>query len=499
MKLLSFSLMAFGISACSSKLFTASSDVDAGRSPASERVPSGPDGDGGPSGRGEVRKDERIGALANGGHADARGLTPTYSEARAGCGSASLLRIDMGNGFSAQDVLSRIENPQYGTFSGSYMVPTWRAIPLAGGYQQWIVDYATSVEADADTLAPWLNGSAPGVSEDEVRAMAGGSEVYQHAVKFTSGAGALRVYSGQYDVGHRMAALLATMFAASSKGDPDCADYIRRTWVPKLLPNTNVAGMFDKLRITEVAKLAKEGRLEEVFNQTHENRVAIDQEIENAQFSLKTAELDNKYQLDKIKWELQESFQNVNEELQSIPGCESATSMYNTLFAGTNTPVGHAEKLVAQCRSRVYEKLSDARTQQLRIHGSLKVQEQRLEYERERLERAEERGEDREIERRQTAITRYEEKIEKLKEDNEKAIARTERYEEALELIANPEASSFTAELDRIRALIGDKQKRESDSYFKPQRSTINALEGRKRNTTDNYLTMGYMGAFERN
>ncbi len=508
-------LFLFALGACSSKFFTASKNDDGGgRSPASgvmrERVPAGPDGhgavDGGHSdshsdsqnnsGRSEPKKDERIGALGNRGPGREGGLVPSVSNARTGCGSASLMRIDMGNGYSANDILARIE--EHGTFSGVTQIPTWRSVPLVGGYQQWIVDYATSVEKDAKTLEPWLKGSAPGVSAEEIQAMAGDSEVYKYAVDFASGEGALRVYKGQYDMGHRMAAILAVMFAASSQGDPDCADYVRRTWVPKLLPNSQAASMFDRVRISEVAKLAKEGRLNEVFDQTHNNRLQIEQDIKNAQYSLKTAELDNKYQLDRIKWELKESYETVNQELQEIPGCESATSAFSR-FLSPDSSVGNSpEQLVQNCRNKVYEKLSSARNAQLRIQGELKVYEKRSEYEKERLERAEERGDDKEIERRNTSIARYSEKIKDLREKNDKAVERTEKYEEALELVANPEASSFSEELDRIRELMGDKTSRESDSYFREYRSSIHSLEGRMKTTTDNYLTMGYMGAFER-
>lgn len=472
------------LGSCASKdANIALNESGAGRTPASATVPAGPDGHSDSRG-----KDTRIGALAN---RDSDGMMPRDAGARTGCGSASLLRIDMGNGYSANDVLARIE--QHGTFSGVTQ------IPVVGDYGYWMGQYATSVENDAKTLEPWLSGSAPGTSAEEVRAMAGNSEAYKYAVDFASGKGALHVYGNEYDMGHRMAAIMAVMFAASSQGDPDCAEYVQRVWVPKLTPNSNAGKMFGNLRIKEISALAKEGRLGKVFEETHANRIEIDEQIKLAKTELGFEEEKNKWELEKIKWELQESYQAINEELMNIPGCQHSTSLYNTLFAPKNGSRNHAQSAIAKCRQRVSEKLSNARMSQLKIQGNIKVYERRMSFEQERLERAKERDNDRDIERRERAIENYEKKIEGLKESNEKALVVTEKYQEAYELVSNPDTSSFTAELDRIRDLSGDKQKRESDGYFRQHRSAINSLEGRLDNTTNHYLTMGYMGGFERN
>lgn len=415
-----------------------------------------------------------------------------------GCRIRNLETLDMGGSFSAMDILNRIQ--EQGTFSGYVNGMAPRESPLVGGYKQWVWDQATFVERDADFLRPWLTGSAPGLSEEQVSAIASKSEAYQYAIGFTEGSGPLGIFNDQYDIGHRMAALMAVQFALVSKGDLNCLKYVKEKIAPKILPDAESRKLLNQVRFEEVAGLVKEGRLDDVFIAMHQTRSDLSNQITSVKQELSLQQDANKWELEKIRFDLDGAYQEVSQQIASIPGCGNSADWSSIIYgfgsesSSSSSSVRNIQSEISNCQRRVRDRLIEARRDQLRIQGSIRVYEGRTEMAQERMERAEERGQD--TARYEREIARYQAKLEDLRASNEKALEAGKRYEEGLEMIANPDTSSFAAELDRIRELTEDKRRRESDAFFANQRQQLARLNGELNNTSTHYLTTGFAGGF---
>jgi hypothetical protein len=427
-----------------------------------------------------------------------KGQTVRLEEQRVGCGPASLARIDMGNGFSASDVLGRIASE--GTFSGRVRIPTWRALPSMYGYGlQYYVDYAASVEYDRETLRKWFDASAPDNKDSDIYQAASDSEAFKFAVNFVNGNGAVRVYSNQYDVGHRMAALMAVMFAAARNGDVDCVAYIEREWVPKLLPDENVQRLFNSVKADRDLAVAdiKEGRLHDTFRGVYEYRQRLYAEIRSLDQAMRQKEQRNKQELAHIEALLRDSYKELRKELDQIAPCRDQVSLHETLYAGISSAHAFPQDLVQRCQDRLNEKLISIRAEQSRLQADLNITQERLKMAQAALERATEKGQDKEVARRQEAIKKYEERIAKLTEQIDQKGQQAEKYVEYLSYLVEPELSSVNMELNRINELLSDRQRRMSSDYMRAENRELNRLKNDLRNNSSNYLSLGFMGGFQ--
>lgn len=419
-------------------------------------------------------------------------------EARGGCGAASLARIDMGNGFSASDILTRISNE--GTFSGRARIPTWRAGPAAYGYSpQYHVDYAASVEYDRETLRQWLDGSAPDSQNSDVFEAARDSQAFSYAVNFVNGNGAVRVYSNQYDVGHRIAALMAVMFAAAKGGDVDCVSYIEREWVKKLLPDAEIQKLFNSFKADRDLALTdiKEGRLDQTFRGVYDNRQRLHAEIRSLDQVMSEKEKRNQAELKRIQASLKEGYSHLRTELREIPPCRNNVDFHETIYAGTSSARAFPQDLVEKCHERLNEKLDQIRDSQLRLESEINITKDRMETAQAAMERALEKGNESEVARRQEAIVKYEEKIIKLTQQIDIAGVEAEKYTEYLALITESESSSVTMELNRINELLTEQQQRAGSEYMRPEQEALNRLQGDLKNNSTHYLSLGFMGGFD--
>ena len=430
------------------------------------------------------------------GHGGAASSDRGNEEMRKGCGVASLLRINMGNGFSAHDILVRIQSE--GTFSGRARIPTWRSVPQNGGANGWMVDYASSVEFDRSTLAPWFNGGSPSAKGSDIYEAVRDSEPFNYAVQFVNANGPLRVYRDQYDIGHRMASLLAVMFAASEQGDPDCVEYINRDWVSKILPSKDAQKLMNQIRSKEASQLVKEGRIEKVFGEVAANRQRIHDDLEQVDKDIANKEEQNKAALNEIQYQLRDSYHALKSEMMEIGPCRDYVSLQEKLNASSTDPKTFANKLVDDCKTRLDSTLQSLRSEQLRIQAEIKINEERRKAAEEARRVAEERGgREAEVARRTAVIAKYDEKIESLRIKNEATSERAQKFSDYLNLLVKSETSSALMELKRINDLLADRERRITTEYLKPELQKIERLKGDLKANSTHYLTLGFFGGFE--
>jgi len=441
-------------------------------------------------------RNRNIAGHAGSGIVDAR--TPSSKEnpdeIRAGCGSASLLRIDMGEGYSAHDVLTRLQSD--GTFSGRVRIPTWRNVG-SDRAPAWIVDYASAVEFDRRTLAKWFDGADPSVVGSDLYEAVRDSEPFNVAAQFVNSNSVVRVYRGQYDLGHRMASLLAVMFATAKQGDPDCVDYINREWVSKILPDAEAEKLLKQVRSKEAAQLVKEGRLDKTFAEVAGNRKRIHDDLKNMDEQIKRKEEQNVSELEQIHSQLKQSYFSLKSELMEITPCRDFVSLQETLTVSSSDPKVFANQMVADCKTRISSKLDSARTDVLRLQGDIKLNESRRKNAEDALKNAEERGRSGEVDRRQEAIARYDEKIEQMRNKLETVSKSSQMYADYLAYLTNAESGSVSMELKRINDLLADRQKRVTTDYLKPEMQQVERLKGDLKANSTNYLTLGFFGGFD--
>lgn len=415
---------------------------------------------------------------------------------KTGCRIRNLETLEMGGSYSAMDILNRIE--EHGTFSGNINALAQRKVPVGNGFNQWVLDQATYVERDADYLRPWLTGSAPGLSEDQVTSIAANSEAYQYAVGFTHGSGPLPVFNDQYDIGHRMAALMAVQFALVSKGDVNCLKYVQEKIAPKLLPDSQSRNLLKQVRFEEVAGLVKEDRLDEVFTAMHQTRYDLNNQIDSVKQQLRLQQDENKWELEKIQFDLRGAYEDVKDQIAEVPGCSSSSIYTPAYFGFGSTESGSSMRGVQleinKCRDNIRRELGELRRDQFRVATGIRGNERNLERAQRNLERAEKDGRDTAIHER--AIARAEERLEGLRKRNEELVEKGESLQEGMDIISNPDTSSFAAELDRIRELTDDQKRRQSDGFFQTERQALARLKGELENTSSHYLTTGFAGGF---
>jgi hypothetical protein len=502
-------LGSFGLlAACSSSREPASLD----RGPASAGVPIGPERTNAAFGGRNPQSGANVGGVpigperrptsGTGGHAGGelgRGPgdrdKPPQEEIRSGCGLATMLRVNMGGGFSAHDVLSRVASE--GTFSGRVRIPTWRNVSASGNGPQWVVDYATAVEYDRQVLGRWLNGADPSVSASDVYEAVRDSEPFSYAAQFVNTNGVVRVYRDQYDIGHRLATMLAVMIAASQQGDPDCVEYLTRDWVPKIIPGEDAQKLLAQIRSREAAQLVKEGRIVAEFQKVAANRKKIHEDIEAVDRSIAEKEKQNVSELERIRFDLKESYFALRSELTEIAPCRDLVGLQEKLYASSSTPEAFVNKLVDDCKTRISSRLSSMRNEQLVSQGRIKQYEERRKVNEGALKIAQERGRTEEIRRRSEAIEAYDKKIEAEKTKNDALAERAQTYADYMAFLVKEESSSISVEVKRINELVGENKRRSTNDYLKPEMQQIERYRDDLKANSTNYLTLGFFGGFE--
>jgi hypothetical protein len=437
-------------------------------------------------------------AVADVGHA-ARGTLQApaeQTEMRAGCGPASLGRITVANGYTAEQILVGIST--HGTFTAPQKIRTWRRNPLSHpNMNSWIVDYANALEYDRQVLAPWFKNSAADSQDSDIYQAAKDSQSFQNAVQFANSNGPLRVYWDQFDIGHRSAALLAVMFAAARSGDPGCVEYIDKEWVNKILPNEEAQSLFRQIRYREAAQLAQEGRVGRSFEEVYRNRQNLHAEIQSLDQAMKQREVQNKRELDRIQGELKESYFMLRSELLEIGPCRDYVSLNETIFAGQTQPQAFASDLVEKCKERLNTRLDSFRNDQLRLQADIKINEARIKQTEEAIALAKSRDNEREIQRREEALERLQTRHTTLVENLEQVGERAQLHSDYLNHLVQAESSSVMMELNRINALLSDREQRVSPDYMRGEQQKLNRLQGDLKTTSTSYLTLGFFGGFE--
>lgn len=421
-----------------------------------------------------------------------------HNESARGCSGDNLEGLDMGNGFSAADVLHRVATE--GTFSGKTKIPTWRTSPSSyGNASQYYVDYANSIGRDRDTLGAWFEASAPNSEGSDIYDAAKDSPAFKYAVNFVNGNGAVRVYKDQADAGHRIATLLAVMFAAAKSGQEDCVAFIQREWVKQILPDQKLRALFNSFEGVrrQAASDSEEGTLDASFQEVYQNRQRIYSDLSALDQTLAEKEKLNQEELKRIQDHLKQSAQLLKTELSSITPCRDQVSLQLNLRIGVNSSQALAQNLVQECERRLNSRLSDIRHEQSRKTAELKINEERKANAERALREAEEKGRDQEAQRRREAIAQYDIKIETLTQQIDSIGEKAEVYSDYLNLLNNPELSSVTMELDRINELVDEGNQRQSPDYLKAEKQQLNRLKAELSDNSTNYLTLGFMGGFD--
>jgi hypothetical protein len=406
---------------------------------------------------------------------------------RSGCDMDALNRIEVGGGFSVGDVLSRIK--ENGTFSGSY-----QQVLSQNKYGQYIKSYRLYLDKDRQILGRWFQGGAPGTRGSDIYEAARDSAPFTHAVDFVNGNRTTSLLQNQYEVGHRMAAILASMFASAGRGG-DCVRYIRK-FAEKLLPDSDLA-LLDQINYREMASRVADGSLPEVFGKVADRRVKIRGEIDQADKSLATKERQNERALKRLNSQLGSTFRDLQRSLMDIGPCRDQVQIFGGRgLAAASAPADHVDSMVSSCQEHLESRLDEFKNEQMASESDLELAQTRKEEQEKKLEDAIAKGDSKAIHRIEKSIELNEIKIVATEKKLTKLAERSKLYSDSLDLLVNEESSSISLRREKIEDLISQQETRTSEDFFREDMQRIQRLRNDLKATSTDYLGLGFFGGF---
>jgi hypothetical protein len=407
-------------------------------------------------------------------------------EDRSGCDMDTLNRVEIGEGYTAADVLTRIKGN--GTFSGSY-----QQVLTQNKYNQYIPAYKLYLDRDRRVLSKWFRGSAPGTANSDIFEAARDSVPFTHAIDFVNGNRTMAVMQNQYELGHRMAAILAVMFATADKSD--CVRYVRK-YANQLLPDADLA-LLDQINYREMAARRADGTLPEVFGKVADRRIKIRSEMESIDKSIANKERQNARALERLGGQMKSTYRDLQRSLMDIGPCRDQVEIFGgPALAGNSLPKEQVDRMVATCQEHLEARLDEFHNDQLATDADLKMQQTRKTENEAKLEKAIEKGDSRAIRRIESAIEQNDIKIVAAEKKLAKLAERSKLYSESLELLINDETSSITLRRDALEDLISQHETRTSGELFKEDQQRLQRLRNDLKATSTDYLGLGFFGGF---